>query len=335
MPPYFAAPLPSLSPSPVNSADLGVTASSFASFAEIMTGFSFAALVIYLAYESGNGRHRAIETTSAPKKSGRNPRDTKGDDNKQLPPLQVGMEHPIRRTEVAATLFYSTASLAISSFLYASLTIQVEAVPKVTAALLLYGVIFGLSVLAFFYALTLMTYENRDARGAARAAYLVVVIAGPAVVLRFLADVAQGAWDFRCSGACSPESWSPPLIGGIAILVCLLVISIVISLLRIFEKCEALRGICNWLCVRPVLPAWGIFIISVGVTLLGIAVTEPVSFVPSEGFIWIILVVGSSLLALFALACGCVVGPRLNKSSDTKSGQNDRDAMSAVLEDHS
>lgn len=299
----------------VTPADLGVTASTYASFAEIMTGFSFAAIAIYLAYESAKGKHstegkdKQEDNAGETEHSSRNRYNTK-EGSKQKLPVVVGREYPIRRTQVAATLFYGMASLAISSFLYASLTTQVESAPKVAAALLLYGVIFGASVLAFFYALTLMTYEHADTRRAAKAAYWVVVIIGPAVVLRFLADAAQGAWN---SGTSTPENWSPPLLGGIIIIAVLLSISVLVSLKRIFEKWTALHGVCNWLCVRPVLPAFVIFICSAVVALAGILVTEPIKFVPSAYFIWGSLIGGFFLLAFFALACGCVVGPRTSR----------------------
>jgi PPOX class probable F420-dependent enzyme len=207
------------------------------------------------------------------------------------------------------------ASLAISSFLYASLTTQVETVSKAAAVLLLYGVVFGPSVLAFFYALTLMTYQNPDTRGAAKAAYLVVVIVGPLVVLRFLAGAAQGAWNLRCSssGSCAPENWSPPLIVAIAALILLLGISISVSEKRVFEEWPKLRWLCNWLCVRPVLPAFVIFVFSATVTVAGMLATEPISYVPPAYFIWVSLAAGFILLVCFALACGCVVGPRLDK----------------------
>jgi hypothetical protein len=282
-----------------------------------MTGFSFAALAIYLAYESTKGKHSTKEKGGETQQTGgKNSHNTR-ENGKQKDPTQVGREHPIRRTEVAATLFYGMASLAISSFLYASLTTQVEDPKKVAAALLLYGVIFGASVLSFFYSLTLMTYENPDTRSAAKAAYWVVVIVGPAVVLRFLADAAQGAWNSRRTGTCSLESWSPPLISGIVILLFLVIFSILISQNRIFEKWSPLHGVCNWLCVRPVLPTTIIFIFAASVAVIAMLVTEPVNYMPSEYFIWLSFIGGFILLAFFALACGCVVGPRLRVSSLT------------------
>jgi hypothetical protein len=303
--------LASYATSAMTSPDLGVTASTYASFAEIMTGFSFAALAIYLAYESAKGAHSAEAKAGKARYSDRKNRRNTKENDKQENPIRVGKKHPIRRTEVAATLFYGMASLAMSSFLYASLTTQVGDPQKVAAVLLLYGVIFGTSVLTFFYSLTLMTYENPDTKGAARAAYLVVVIVGPAVVLRFLADAAQGAWNTGCSG-CTPESWPPPLIGGIALLGILLIFSVLVSQTHILERWRTLYGVCNWLCVRPVLPAMVIFLFTASVAIAAMVVTEPLNYIPSELFIWVSLFVGFVLLALFALACGCVVGPRLS-----------------------
>ncbi|MBO0833789.1 MAG: hypothetical protein J2P29_17650, partial [Actinobacteria bacterium] len=175
------------SPSP---ADLGLIASSFASFAEIMTGFSFAALAIYLAYESSKGKHADNDETHTIQVGEDSPdakdwRNTK-QGGRQRNPVEVAAHHEVRRSDVAAALFYSMASLAISSFLYASLTSGVEDPSKIAAAILLYGVLFGTSTLTFFYALTLMTYGNSYTRDAARAAYRVLVIFGPAVVSRFL-----------------------------------------------------------------------------------------------------------------------------------------------------
>jgi hypothetical protein len=329
LPLAFLLASPSPSPSSVSPSDLGVTASSYASFAEIMTGFSFAALAIYLAYESSTGRH-STEESEDENSGGNDDSPIRWENVKGKLPVQVGIEYPIRRTKVAATLFYAMASLAISSFLYASLTVQVEDVTKVAATLLIYGVVFGASVLAFFYALTLMTYENKASRMAAKAAYWVVVIVGPTIVLRFIADAAQGAWNSRCSRACVPESWSPPLVGGVVILLFLLAISILISKTRIFERWAALHDVCNWFCIRPVLPAFVIFAFSVVIAIADIWVVEPVNYVPSEIFIWTSLIGAFLLLAFFALACGCVVGPRLSEPSSKPNTPSDGQNKSAT-----
>lgn len=294
--------------------DLGVTATTYASFAEIMTGFSFAALAVYLAYEMATGMHSNEPKTSyirIPYKEHRRP--IKDENGQNLNPIEVGKRYQVGRAEVAVTLFFAMASLAISSFLYASLTTQVENPNRVAVALLLYGVIFGASVLAFFYALTLMTYLNESTWDAARFAYWVVVIAGPAVVMRFLADAGQGAWNLRLyPSTCAQEDPTPPLVVGIAALFILLLSSGIITISHIFEKERRLYSICNRLCVRPILPAMIIFVSAVGLVLAGWLITEPVNYVPSEYIIWLSLTLGFLLLAFFALACGCVIGPRLS-----------------------
>src|SRR5215472_15251881 len=83
------------------SSDLGVTASTYASFAEIMTGFSFGALAVYLAYERSKGSH-SDEGEDSPdagdsEQAHRPPayRDLHG-----RPPTEVGQEHPVRRDQV-------------------------------------------------------------------------------------------------------------------------------------------------------------------------------------------------------------------------------------------
>jgi hypothetical protein len=300
--------------SSTNSSDLGVTANTYTSFAEIMTGFSFAALAIYLAYESSPGKHNAEKDTCR-HTDGRASLCTKENDQERKP-IDVGADFPICRHQVAAALFFSMASLAISSFLYASLSTQVEYPSKVVAALLPYGVIFGTSVLAFFYSLTLMTYANSFTWLAAKAAYYVVVIAGPAVVLCFLVDAAQGAWYLRCSGGCSPRTLWPPLSAGMISVAALLVVSLLISWRRVFEKRRRLYWICNKLCVRPVLPTVIIFAFAAVVAATSMLISEPVQYVPSDAFIWGSLIGGFVLLAFFALACGCVVGPHLKNPPD-------------------
>lgn len=298
------------------SADVGSTASTYASFAEILTGFSFAALAIYLAYEPARGAHS--EVTNSSRGQVKSKYRTKDSFGNQKHPFQVARECPIRRTQVAATLFYGMASLAISSFLYASLTAQAADPAKAATLLLVYGLAFGLSVLSFFYSLTLMTYENASTRSAANSAYLVVVIVGPVIILRFLSDAAQSASILRCTTrACSGQRFSQILIVGMIILFALLAISLTVSVRRIFEKWRWLYWICDSLCARPVAPAFSIFIFASAVTITGTGIADWVNlrFVPPGWILGLSLTVGFILLAFFALACGCVIGPRVNAES--------------------
>lgn len=295
------------------SVDLGVTANTYASFAEIMTGFSFAALAIYLAYEASKGAHSQESKANTAQLSSREHRGTRDSDGRQKHPIEVGKEYPIRRTDVTAALFYTVASLAISSFLYASLTTQVDNAGKLAVLLLIYGTAFGISILSFFYSLTLMMYANATTSPSANAAYSVIVIVGPIVILRFLADAAQSAWNERCIslGGCRPENWTPPLTTGMVILLFLLAFSIVISKSEILERWQRMHRLCNSLCIRPVLPSRATFTLSAIVAVSAVIIAEPVNYRPSVGLIWLVLLGGSVLLALFALACGCVIGPRL------------------------
>lgn len=68
-----------------------------------------------------------------------------------------------------------------------------------------------------------------------------------------------------------------------------------------------------------------IFVFAASVAIAAMLVTEPLSYVPTESFIWGSLMAGFLLLALFALACGCVVGPRLGIPSPIELTGNEAD----------
>ena len=269
-------------------AGLSSTSSSYSSFAGILAGFSFGALAIYLGWR--------------PEEEGK-PSSAQG---------KASSNDDIQGTTVAAALFYAMASLVMCSFLYASLTAQTSDVQKrVPAELLLYGVIFGMSVLALFYALTLMMYERSHTRDAARYAYWVVVIAGPIVVLRFLIDAANSTWQARCTPACSPETWSAPVTLGFVFLVVLLALSAVITTFRLLHWWAATRWLLKLLYRHPTVPTVTVFALATCVTIGSLLITAPTRFVPSGFFTIASLIMGFLFLVLFALACGCVIGPRV------------------------
>ena len=270
-------------------AGLSSTASSYSSFAGILAGFSFAALAIYLGWR--------------PEKEEGQPSSAQGKNSST---------EDIQGTTVAAVLFYAMASLVMCSFLYASLTAQTsDAQKRVPAELLLYGVIFGLSVLALFYALTLMMYERSHTRDAARYAYWVVVIAGPIVVLRFLVNAANSTWQARCTSSCAPETWSAPVTLGLVFLVVLLALSVVITTLRLLHWWAATRRFLRLLYRHPTVPTVIVFALATCVTVGSLLITVPAQYAPSGLLTLVSLVVGFLFLALFALACGCVIGPRV------------------------
>jgi hypothetical protein len=257
------------------SSDVIATASGYASVAGFLAGVSFAALAIYLRREG------------------------------ELPAKGIGAK------QVTVTLFYAMASLVMSSFLYASITTQADDVERASAGLLLYGVVFGSSVLTLFYALTLMIYENPHTHFAAKYAYWVVVVAGPAVVLRFLVDAAQSTWRLRYPAMGLREDWSVPLVVGVVFLAILISLSVLITVFGLLQRWSRTRSLRHWLAVRPAFPAVVVFVAAACVTVGSMFMTVPLQFAPTNWFILLSLIAGFALLALFALACGCVVGSRV------------------------
>lgn len=265
-----------------SSAALGSITSSYATLAGVLAGFSLTALAVYLGW-----RPESVCGSQQP-------------------------EGDIAGPKVVASLFYAMASLAMCSFLYASVASPMFDVGRrASAELLLYGIIFGLSVLALFYSLTLMAYENVRTREAARYAYWVVVIAGPIVILRFLMDAANNTFQAMCLPRCIVPSWSPPVIAEVVLLGLLLVFSAAITVLRVLHWWTSTQKIVEGLYRHPALPSVIVFVLSTCVTVGSLLVTAEINFSPSSLYAEVILCAGFALLALFALACGCVVGPRV------------------------
>jgi hypothetical protein len=302
----------------LQSSDLGAIASTFASFAEIMTGFSFAALAIYLAYEYALGRHSIAESPNAmcpdydfsTGKCKHLNRPRRGQEHDRA--VVAAAKHPVTRAEISSTLLYAIVSLAICSFMYASLTSQVDQPRRFSGELLIYGIVFGTSVLALIYAITLMTYTNLSTRDAARSAYWIVVFVGPAVVFRFVAVAAQGALEPWCVTSCGPPHWTGGEITGDVLLVGLPLCAGLVYLLYRRKILDDSR-MCGWLCVHVTRPALTVFILAVAVALLSILASEPISPGSLSAFSFVILglLPGFIVLALFAFVCGCVIGPRL------------------------
>jgi hypothetical protein len=264
---------------PIPIPELGSTANSYSTFAGILAGFSFTALVVYLQRQP----------------------DSKGADARDL------------GSQVATNLLYSTASLIISAFLYANVTSQASDFPRADGELLLYGGVLGLSVLVMLYSLTLMIYEVRNTRPAVRYAYWLTVIAGPAIIFRFLVDVAQSVWRSAAimqgkSGTLSAMVTCFSWIG-----ICLLLfLSSAITVFGMLHWYPRTRALVDWLAKRPTLPALIVFISATGAAIGSIFITGPMSFTPNRTwFTEPILIVEFVLLGGFALACGCVIGGRI------------------------
>jgi hypothetical protein len=261
--------------------DIGSNASAYSTFAGVLAGFSFAALVVYLQRQP-----EARSNVAGGRALG---------------------------SQVATGLLYSTASLIISSFLYANLVSQAADFRRAAGELLAYGGVLGLSVLVMLYSLTLMIYEVPYTRDAVKYAYLLTVIAGPAVIFRFLVDAAQLVWHsgpvLNCVQS-APVSGAISLWGGAGI-AALLLISAMITVFALLHRFSWTRKKVAWLAEHPTIPAVGVFATATAVAIASIAMTNRASYIPARAwFTGPVLGAEFALLALFALTSGSVIGDR-------------------------
>ncbi len=175
------------------------SAQAYAWFAGILAGFAFAGLAVYLGRNSDNSANSGACPTV---------------------------------TQVAATLFYAMASLTICTFLYISLRGDPNYYRVILAALV-YGPALGLSVLSLFYSMLLMFLEHNAIKEAARYLPLVVTIAGPILVIRFLAYHSYWTLRARCSQPDAPDllcrTDGPIWTGGILFIILGLILGAIIS----------------------------------------------------------------------------------------------------------
>jgi hypothetical protein len=207
--------------------------------------------------------------------------------------------------DIAAALFYSMAALAVCAFLYASLGGEPADKGRGPTAMVLYGVVFGLSVLSLFYAIALMLAEHEDVRPAAMHAYWVVAVAGPIIIMRFLVTAVYTAWKFRCPSGCG-SSWPLPIGVGVVLLVVLLVMSVF-----------ARQGQVKWRRRREsaedgrVWPVKWVFWVTVIVALVSLTITtQRPEFVFHPLVSYVFLLLGSVALGGFSIACGTVFSAR-------------------------
>lgn len=287
--------------------DVSSIATAYSAFGGVLTGFAFSGLSFYV-------------TRSEP-----------GTDRTEVDVLIPRRGKPIRFrlpvSAVAAVGFYAMASLGVSTFLYASVATGTSTAQKVeqqgAIALLAYGVIFGLSVLTLFYFVTLMLFERRLTRRAARPAFWVGTFAASIVVLRFVAKSAQDAMCPEGVGCYRPDFVYTT--HGIIIMLGLAAIAFAaITLTRVLER-RGLRLGLRWLARSAAMPAACVFIIVVVVaTLVSLYITQPGN-VPKQPYVpptWVISVIyglGALVFAFFGLASGSVVYARVRSIGLTTS----------------
>ena len=239
-------------------------------------------------------------------------RQGKGKREKPRLTVVIGTRH------VTLTVFYAMASLAMTSFLYGSLAGEAGSEPAssntpsawAVAALLPYGVAFGLSVLMLFYGLTLVMLERGLDREAGWA-YWVVACAGPAVVLRFLL-AAAGAAQEAISG-------HPPdgLLSRWAMFWWVLGAAVVAAAVMLVGlDWWWFRWLRDLLGNRPAVPAVVVFVLVSVITGLASPyfTGRPLDPKPQPWIVTVGLWGSVAAVAVFAFACGCVIGPRVRVS---------------------
>jgi hypothetical protein len=279
---------------------VAATAGAYATFGGVLAGFAFAGLCVYLGRDHGRGDDSSASSSTLGQVS--DPGGFCGSDGNKKP-------GPIEVKHVAVAVFYSMASLAISSFLYSTLAGVADSMPGAAAtALLSYGIVFALWVLSLFYSVTLMMLEHPLTRDAAKHAYWVVTIAGTVIVLRFLAEATRNAFLERSGSACrAPGILSWPGIGLTLLVAAGLAVLITMELLD-YRPTGKLGGLEHYPTAAPLV----VFISAVFVTAVESLYlhTRSGSYQPSVWMIYVSYAVSIFLVTLFALACGRVVAPR-------------------------
>jgi hypothetical protein len=312
-------------------AEVASTAQNYATWVGILAGFAFGGLCIYLGRMAQSGEDSESERNSTP-----------GDG--VTPPPRERRRRSIRRIkviDVAATLFFAMASLILSSFIYSNLAGEAETRPRSSGvAFLPYGVVLGLSVLILLYSVALMMLENSLTEHAARYAYWVVAIAGPVAVLRFLAGAARMAERLRHADPKNlpPVPWLFSFGGISALLIAATLVAVVITWASPFQRDEIwvmrkMKAVRDSLASRPSLPAisvfWLAFVIATWGSLYFSTLEGQDRYRPSAGMVYTSFFLGCGLVAFFALACGSVIGSRVQLS---RTGNGDAGRLSTLIQ---
>jgi hypothetical protein len=296
--------------------DLSSIASAYAAFGGTLAAFAFGGLSFYVT--------RPLE-----------PRARNEVDVVIKPDGEPAFLGSIKESIVAASGFYAMASLGISTFLYAHLAGEGGAAPKGQAetALLVYGVVLALSVLALFYFMTLILFEHSLTRLAARSAFWAGTFAGSVVVWRFLASSAQAAMSTRCRPHHSCRLGWAYTTGHIAILVVVIAAFFaVITLTRVLEA-PGLNGCVKFFSRHPSFPSACVFLTAVAVAVLESLYLDSRlgrKYVPSSIFINVVYIIGSFLVMIFGVGSGSVIYPRVHSTRLTNVPGSVRDIGNTI-----
>jgi hypothetical protein len=277
----------------------GPIAGSFAAIATSLSGFAVAALIVFLSRQAATASRRDGPESSSP--------DT----------LVQG---------IASAIFYAMTSLAICSFLYAGLSGEKEGTSRGAAGMMLFAPVLALSVLALFYALLLMMTENILTRPAVKYGFWVLVLAGPVVVMRFLASIALIA---RRPGDCSLWFGLNPVAFGTGLLILVAGISAWVAWLGRPDTVRSVQASADGLvsrmvtalASRPNSPARMVFWLTFAVAVFSLVVSAQKPEFALPGWVsYLMLLAVAVVLAVFSVMCAAALHAPRGRSavSDAK-----------------
>jgi hypothetical protein len=240
--------------------DVGALADNYSQLAGVLAGFAFTALVIYL------GRERDEPDPSGLKRA------------------------------ISVALFSALTSLIIVAVLYTVLAGAADKTGPALTGTLVYGLPFGLSVLALIHSVALQALPYRYLHGMTRTAGVIVVVIGPTVVMALLSGGVIDLYRATCRNSCDVGSQfavSRPLGLGLLLTGILLVVSVVTLL--------GLPRLVPYRAWMPVVPTYMVLGVSILAVVGAVALTSAApTWSPSSGLINALLTVTFALLLAFS-----------------------------------
>jgi hypothetical protein len=227
--------------------------------------------------------------------------------------IKLGQKH------VASALMFAVAALTVCAFMYAAASAGDDPL-RLRIIMIPYGSALGVAVLALFYAVALMLFLNEATRPAARTAYWVIVILGPAVVVRFIAGAAFDVWRAQRQ---TVDSWSPMTVGlGLG---ALLGVVLYLRVRRGMPAGGTLRSAQEWCLRRPTATGFVALLIAVAFAYIGgVFHTIDVSYLNHPAVPWLAVGLNVAVLGTFAFMCASVLGVLVDEG-----GRHSRERLTA------
>jgi hypothetical protein len=204
----------------------------------------------------------------------------------------TGAGSPAQAGDVAVSLFSAFGTLVLVAVLYALLAGDTSR-DRATMGLFVYGLPFGLAILALFYALTLISTDRPELAATVWIGRVLVVAVGPVLVLARLSVTALAL-------ARDPRTRGPRYLGFVLTVV-LLAAGTILAAWPSFDL-----GISG----SPVVPAYLGLGSAIAATLLSPFIsTRPATYKPSNATVYLLLIVSFGTLAVYAAFAGTALVP--------------------------